>query len=69
MLKSEQPFQAPSGPEILNAIINTPAPPLGDSIDSEVATDLQRVVDKCLAKDREDRYQTAKDLAVDIRAA
>jgi serine/threonine protein kinase/tetratricopeptide (TPR) repeat protein len=69
VLTGKQPFQAPSGPEILNAIINTPALPLGDSIDVEAAPDLQRIVDKCLAKDREDRYQTAKDLAVDIRAA
>ncbi|GMR23903.1 MAG: hypothetical protein BMS9Abin37_2379 [Acidobacteriota bacterium] len=33
------------------------------------APELQRIVNKCIAKDREERYQTAKDLAIDIRGA
>jgi tetratricopeptide (TPR) repeat protein len=69
MFAGEQPFQAPSGPEILHAIMNIPALPIGESIDGEAAPELQRIVDKCLAKNRADRYQTAKDLLVDIRAA
>jgi serine/threonine protein kinase len=69
MFAGEQPFQAPSAPEILHAIIKIPAPPMGDSIDGEAAPELQRIVDKCLVKNRAGRYRTVKDLLADIRAA
>jgi serine/threonine protein kinase/tetratricopeptide (TPR) repeat protein len=69
MLAGEPPFKAPSGPETLSAIINSPAPPLGSSVPGDVAPEIERIVDKCLAKDRAERYQGMKDLIVDLRAA
>lgn len=60
------PFRAPSGAETLNAIINTPAPPL-DSVDAALAPQLQRVLDGCLAKDASDRYPEMKALLSDLR--
>ncbi len=62
------PFQAGSDPETLNAIINAATPSLGSSVADDVAYELQRIVDKCLAKARTDRYQGMRDLIVDLRA-
>ncbi len=38
------------------------------SIDSKVPSELRRIVQKCLEKDRERRYQTARDLVIDLEA-
>jgi eukaryotic-like serine/threonine-protein kinase len=69
MLTGELPFQAPSAPEILHAIINSSPPRLGEPFSPLVAPELQRILDKCLAKDADERYQTMKDVLVDLRAA
>src|SRR6185295_14862831 len=34
-----------------------------------VAPDLARIIRKCLVKDREERYQSIKDVAIDLREA
>ena len=69
MLTGELPFKAPSAPETLNAIIHQPAPRLDASLAGDLSSELQRVLDKCLAKDPGERYQTVRDLAVDLRGA
>ncbi|HKW01542.1 MAG TPA: protein kinase [Vicinamibacterales bacterium] len=69
MLSGDLAFNGPSGAETLNAIINQPDPPLKLSFEGEPAIELRRIVHKCLAKDPRDRYQTMKDLAVDLREA
>jgi len=61
LLTGKLPFQGASGVETLNMILNDPAPPLpGDP-------ELQRIVHRCLEKDAEDRYQSAKDLLSELR--
>ncbi len=50
----------------LNKIIREPAPPITD-FRPGAPSDLQRIVRRCLAKDREDRYQTIKDVAIELR--
>ncbi len=69
ILTGSTPFKEPSGAETLNAIINTPAPPLDDSVDVALAPQLQRVLDGCLAKDASDRYPEMKALLSDLRLA
>ena len=72
MLNGRPPFQGPSGVETLNAILKSPAPPLsalGSEVSPEATAEVQRLLDKCLAKDPEERYQTIKDTVVDLRAA
>ncbi|HKW02839.1 MAG TPA: protein kinase [Vicinamibacterales bacterium] len=70
-LTGRLPFQAPSYVDTLHAITHDPVPPLTLSssvISAEAQQDLQRLIDKCLAKDPAARYQTARDLVVDLRA-
>lgn len=67
MLTGELPFKAESAAEMPHAIIHQPPGPLGDRVSGATAPELQRIVNKCLAKDREERYQTAKDLVIDLR--
>src|SRR2546428_4185560 len=52
--------------DALNKIIREPVPPISD-FRPEASNDLQRIVRRCLAKDREDRYQTIKDVAIELR--
>src|SRR4030095_13281229 len=42
------------------------APPIG-GINPDAPTELQRIVRKCLAKDPAERYQSIKDIAIDLR--
>ena len=72
MLTGKLPFQGRSGIDTLHAILkdSTPRlPTLGPDVSPEAAGELQRILDKCLAKDPIDRYQTMKDLVVDLRGA
>ncbi len=68
MLTGTVPFRCPSAPETLNAIINTPAPSLDLTDHKDSLPELQRIVHKCLAKDRAERYQSIKEVVVDLRA-
>ena len=63
------PLQKGERVETLNAIINTPAPPLEDSVDAALTPPLQRVLDGSLAKDATDRYPEMKALLSDLRLA
>jgi serine/threonine protein kinase/Tol biopolymer transport system component len=42
------------------------APPVKD-YNSDAPNDLERIVRRCLAKDREERYQTIRDVAVELK--
>ncbi|MGH9386724.1 MAG: FlgO family outer membrane protein [Vicinamibacterales bacterium] len=71
MLTGQPPFQGKTGVETASAILHLPAPrlpALGPSVATEASADIQRIVDKCLAKDPADRYQGMKDVGVDLRA-
>ena len=71
MLAGAPPFSGPSSVETLHAILHaapTPLPALRTTLAADLASELQRIVDKCLEKDPESRYQGMKDLVVDLRA-
>ena len=50
----------------LNKIIREPVTPISN-LNPAAPADLQRIVRRCLAKDPEDRYQTIKEVAIELR--
>src|SRR3989454_8650121 len=65
MLSGHQPFAAESPAATLSAILTRDPLPLARYSDG-VPTELERIVRKCLGKDRERRYQTIRDVAIDL---
>jgi eukaryotic-like serine/threonine-protein kinase len=59
-------FEGRDAIDSLNKIIREPAAPITD-FRPDAPDHLQRIVRRCLAKDPEDRYQTIKDVAIDLR--
>ena len=59
-------FEGKDAIDSLNKIIREPAPPVSD-FRLDLPNHLQRIVRRCLAKDPEDRYQTIKDVAIELR--
>ena len=62
----QRAFAGQDAIDTLNKIIREPVPPISD-FRPDAPTHLQRIVRRCLAKDREDRYQTIKDVAIELR--
>lgn len=60
------PFERSSASEVIALILEREPPPLA-RYSRHVPEELQRIISKTLSKDREERYQTAKDLLVDLR--
>src|SRR6185369_4118346 len=63
LLAGRRPFEGSNGLEVLQAVIHRAAPPLG----GDVPLALRMVVEKALEKDPADRYQSTRDLVVDLR--
>lgn len=50
----------------LNKIIRAPFPPISN-FNPDVPSDLQKIVRRCLEKDPEERYQSIKDVAMELK--
>ena len=61
-----QPFAGETVVDSLHNIIHAQPQPIKD-FNEAVPVDLQRIVRRCLAKDPEDRYQTIKDVATELK--
>jgi serine/threonine-protein kinase len=59
-------FEGKDAIETLNKIIREPVPSI-TQFRPDAPNHLQRIVRRCLAKDPEDRYQTIKDIAIELR--
>src|SRR5436309_7996013 len=59
-------FDGKDAIDVLNKIIREPVSPISE-FRPDAPNHLQRVVRRCLAKDREDRYQTIRDVAIELR--
>lgn len=66
-ISGHQPFGAENAAATLSAIL-TREPPLLARYSREIPQELERIVTKALRKDREERYQTAKDLLIDLKS-
>src|SRR5215510_10675124 len=62
----KKPFEGDSVVKSLHMVIYEPAPPLAE-LNPNAPAELQRIVRRCLAKDPEDRYQTIKDVAIELK--
>jgi serine/threonine-protein kinase len=60
------PFQGSDIHRQIIAIQESEPPPLSQHVNG-VPERLEEIIDKCLAKDKNERYQTAKDLLIDLR--
>ena len=66
MIAGRPPFSGLTKSDMVAAILDREPPPLARYSD-DVPVELQRIVTKALAKIRDDRYQTIKDLLIDLR--
>ncbi len=65
MLSGTQVFNRESPAETIFAVLGY-EPPIAKTL-ADVPTELQRIVRKTLAKNKEERYQTARDLLIDLK--
>jgi serine/threonine protein kinase/Tol biopolymer transport system component len=66
MIGGRVPFEGETPSDAIAALLKTEPPPLSRYA-PETPPELQRIVSKTLRKDREERYQTIKDVALDLR--
>jgi eukaryotic-like serine/threonine-protein kinase len=62
----QRPFEDESTIKALHKIIYEPAPPISE-LNPSAPAELQRIVRRCLAKDPDERYQTIKDVAIELK--
>jgi TolB-like protein/predicted Ser/Thr protein kinase len=65
MLSGSSPFRKKSLAESMSAILNETPPALTSS--AQLQPEIRRVLRKALAKDLSERYQSMKDLAIDLK--
>ena len=66
MIAGRRPFEAGTKSDVIVALLTAEPLPLRQH-SSEAPVELERIVGKCLAKDRENRYQSAKELVAELK--
>ena len=66
MVSGRQPFLGDNAASTISAILTQEPMPLSRYAD--VPAELQRIARKCLEKDRENRYQSARELLIDLKS-
>jgi serine/threonine-protein kinase len=66
MLTGARPFDGENSLDVIASILHREPAPLRQLL-PDVPRDIERIVGKALRKDREERYQTAKDLLIDLK--
>src|SRR5438105_2893657 len=62
----QRPFEDESVIKSLHKVAYEPAPPIKD-FNPSAPTGLQRLIHRCLEKDRDERYQTIQDVALELK--
>lgn len=68
MLAGRLPFTGATNMDIIGSILRDDPAPLSQQ-NAEISVELERIVEKTLRKDREQRYQHIKDLLIDLSDA
>src|SRR5215510_10103110 len=67
MVAGRAPFDGPTPIDIMTQVLDRDPRPL-TSFSYGAPVELQRIVAKAMRKDREERYQTVKDLSIDLKS-
>src|SRR5262249_51587356 len=67
LVAGRPPFEGATAQEVTAAILTEKIPPVRRYA-TEAPAELERIISKALAKDRDDRYQVVKDLLIDLRS-
>lgn len=68
MLAGRLPFEGSKSAEVMASLLNErEAPPLA-RYTTEISTELERIISKALRKNRGERYQTIKDMVLDLKS-
>jgi len=68
LLTGKRPFEGRNAMETIASILNKEPVPLSRRT-PEVPHEIERIINKTLKKDREERYQTARDVLIDLKAS
>jgi serine/threonine protein kinase/tricorn protease-like protein len=67
MFGGRAPFEGNTVSDMIASILKTETPPLSEFV-KDCPPELERIVTKALRKDRDERYQSMKDLALDLKS-
>lgn len=67
MASGTAPFTGETATDVVVAIVEREPPPISQHVDG-IPAELERIVKKALRKDRNERYQIVKELAIDLRS-
>jgi tetratricopeptide (TPR) repeat protein len=66
LITGHQPFHGPTFSDVIAALLTSQPPPISQ-YSRGAPPELQAIVNKAIAKDRDERYQSTQDLLVDLR--
>ena len=66
MATGQRPFRGKTAPQVIGAILNDPPDP-PRAVNSKLSPGLDRIIMKCIRKAPEGRYQSVRDILVDLQ--
>ncbi len=67
MITGKVPFDGATNTDIIVSVLEHEALPISQYV-TEIDSELERIVQKALRKDKEERYQTVKDMLLDLKS-